>query len=293
MAEEQSHSWASPEIRDLLRTILALESLDEAERFFRDLCTLAELEAMGHRWHVAKLVDEGLPVPRGVPADGRLDDDGDEGGPLAAPRGGAATVWRSTGREAGRTTEDRDPGQGPAARAGGRPARGRRARARGSRRACPRVPVSQRTGRRAARPGGGHSRVRSGRRRRLWRSRALISFGSAARTSASSCASASAAARSRRQCRRSRAATELAISTGLRIATVFPRLAGEVLAEHRVEAELVDVTGSVEVAPRLGLADAIVDLVSSGNTLRTNGLRSLGALFSSEAVLDRRAPSRR
>jgi TrpR-related protein YerC/YecD len=61
MAEEQSHSWASPEIRDLLRTILALESLDEAERFFRDLCTLAELEAMGHRWHVAKLVDEGLP----------------------------------------------------------------------------------------------------------------------------------------------------------------------------------------------------------------------------------------
>ena len=40
--------------------------------------------------------------------------------------------------------------------------------------------------------------------------------------------------------------------------------------------ELVDVTGSVEIAPRLGLADAIVDLVSSGNTLRTNGLRSLG-----------------
>jgi ATP phosphoribosyltransferase len=39
------------------------------------------------------------------------------------------------------------------------------------------------------------------------------------------------------------------------------------------------------VAPRLGLADAIVDLVSSGSTLRTNGLRSLGELFSSEAVL--------
>jgi ATP phosphoribosyltransferase len=45
------------------------------------------------------------------------------------------------------------------------------------------------------------------------------------------------------------------------------------------------VTGSVEIAPRLGLADAIVDLVSSGNTLRTNGLRSLGALLDSEAVL--------
>ena len=72
---------------------------------------------------------------------------------------------------------------------------------------------------------------------------------------------------------------------GHRVATVFPRLAGELLAERGVPVELVDVTGSVEVAPRLGLADAIVDLVSSGNTLRTNGLRSLGALFASEAVL--------
>ena len=72
---------------------------------------------------------------------------------------------------------------------------------------------------------------------------------------------------------------------GLRIATVFPRLARRVLAERNIAVELVDVTGSVEVAPRLGLADAIVDLVSSGNTLRTNGLRSLGVLFSSEAVL--------
>jgi ATP phosphoribosyltransferase len=69
---------------------------------------------------------------------------------------------------------------------------------------------------------------------------------------------------------------------GLRVATVYPRLARELLP---VETELVEVTGSVEVAPRLGLADAIVDLVSSGNTLRTNGLRSLGSLFESEAVL--------
>ena len=72
---------------------------------------------------------------------------------------------------------------------------------------------------------------------------------------------------------------------GLRVATVFPRLASELLAERGVDIDLVDVTGSVEVAPRLGLADAIVDLVSSGNTMRTNGLRSLGVLFSSEAVL--------
>jgi len=72
---------------------------------------------------------------------------------------------------------------------------------------------------------------------------------------------------------------------GHRVATVYPSLASRLLAERDVFVELVDVTGSVEVAPRLGLADAIVDLVSSGNTLRTNGLRSLGSLFSSEAVL--------
>jgi ATP phosphoribosyltransferase len=72
---------------------------------------------------------------------------------------------------------------------------------------------------------------------------------------------------------------------GRRVATVYPRLTRALLGEHDVEVELVDVTGSVEIAPRLGLADAIVDLVSSGNTLRTNGLRSLGVLYRSEAVL--------
>jgi ATP phosphoribosyltransferase len=69
---------------------------------------------------------------------------------------------------------------------------------------------------------------------------------------------------------------------GKTVATVYPHLAVRCLP---VPVALVDVTGSVEVAPRLGLADAIVDLVSSGNTLRTNGLRSLGVLLESEAVL--------
>jgi len=80
-------------------------------------------------------------------------------------------------------------------------------------------------------------------------------------------------------------AAALADLEGLRVATVFPRLAAEELGALGLEVELVEVTGSVEVAPRLGLADAIVDLVSSGSTMRTNGLRSLGALFRSEAVL--------
>jgi len=69
---------------------------------------------------------------------------------------------------------------------------------------------------------------------------------------------------------------------GASVATVYPRLTRELMP---VEVELVDVTGSVEIAPRLGLADGIVDLVSSGNTLRTNGLRSLGSLFASQAAL--------
>jgi ATP phosphoribosyltransferase len=57
---------------------------------------------------------------------------------------------------------------------------------------------------------------------------------------------------------------------GARIATSFPHLTCSLLPEP---IELVDVHGSVELAPRLGMADAIVDLVSSGSTLRTNGLR--------------------
>ena len=77
-------------------------------------------------------------------------------------------------------------------------------------------------------------------------------------------------------------ATSVEDLAGASVATVYPRLTRELLP---VDVELVDVTGSVEIAPRLGLADAIVDLVSSGNTLRTNGLRSLGALLESEAVL--------
>ena len=70
--------------------------------------------------------------------------------------------------------------------------------------------------------------------------------------------------------------------SGMRVATSFPRLARELVPGP---IELVDVHGSVELAPRLGLADAIVDLVSSGSTLRTNGLRSIALLLQSEAVL--------
>ena len=48
-------------MRDLFETILSLEDPDEVEHFLRDLCTLSELQAMAHRWEVAKLVEQGLP----------------------------------------------------------------------------------------------------------------------------------------------------------------------------------------------------------------------------------------
>lgn len=71
----------------------------------------------------------------------------------------------------------------------------------------------------------------------------------------------------------------------LRVATSYPRITLAALSRLGIEVSLVPITGSVEVAPRLGVADAIVDLVSSGNTLQMNGLRSLGSLFSSQALL--------
>jgi TrpR-related protein YerC/YecD len=46
---------------ELFEAILSLETAEEVERFLRDLCTLSELEAMAHRWTVARLVDQGLP----------------------------------------------------------------------------------------------------------------------------------------------------------------------------------------------------------------------------------------
>jgi ATP phosphoribosyltransferase len=81
------------------------------------------------------------------------------------------------------------------------------------------------------------------------------------------------------------AITDVSELNGLRVATSHPRTVSRVLAERGISADLVSVTGSVEISPRLGLADAIVDLVSTGSTLRTNGLRSIGTLFESEAVL--------
>ena len=72
---------------------------------------------------------------------------------------------------------------------------------------------------------------------------------------------------------------------GLRIATSYPELLGAWLRKQRVDAQIVVLSGSVEIAPRLGTADAICDLVSSGATLAANQLRDVATVLESEAVL--------
>lgn len=75
---------------------------------------------------------------------------------------------------------------------------------------------------------------------------------------------------------------------GKRIATSYPRILGRFLAANDVSAELHTINGSVEIAPSIGLADAVCDLVSSGSTLFTNGLAEVETVMCSEAVLIKR-----
>jgi ATP phosphoribosyltransferase len=77
----------------------------------------------------------------------------------------------------------------------------------------------------------------------------------------------------------------LADLAGLRVATAYPVTTQAAFAEIGVAAELVTVSGAVEASPRLGLSEAIVDLVSTGSTASVNGLRRIGRLLESEAVL--------
>jgi ATP phosphoribosyltransferase len=74
---------------------------------------------------------------------------------------------------------------------------------------------------------------------------------------------------------------------GKKIATTYPVLVSQFLEKNRIDAEIHEISGSVEIAPGIGLADAIVDLVSSGSTLFMNGLKEVETILRSEAVLIR------
>jgi ATP phosphoribosyltransferase len=76
---------------------------------------------------------------------------------------------------------------------------------------------------------------------------------------------------------------------GLRIATSYPRVLSAWLAAQRVEATVVTLSGAVEIAPRLGRADVICDLVSTGATLSANELEEVEVVFESRAALISRA----
>jgi len=72
---------------------------------------------------------------------------------------------------------------------------------------------------------------------------------------------------------------------GKRIATSYPVLVQKYLDENLINAEIHEISGSVEIAPGIGLADAICDLVSSGSTLFMNGLKEVETILQSQAVL--------
>ena len=75
------------------------------------------------------------------------------------------------------------------------------------------------------------------------------------------------------------------LPSGTRAATVFPRLARAFFAEKGLAVEVIPVSGAAEVAPHLGIADVVVDLTSTGSTLRTNGLKEVCTLLESSARL--------
>lgn len=72
---------------------------------------------------------------------------------------------------------------------------------------------------------------------------------------------------------------------GVRIATTYKTVLGKFLKKNKVNAEIHEISGSVEIAPGIGLAEAICDIVSSGSTLFMNGLKEVETVMKSEAVL--------
>lgn len=72
---------------------------------------------------------------------------------------------------------------------------------------------------------------------------------------------------------------------GLKIATSYPNILSDFLFEHKIKATIHEISGSVEIAPSIGLSDAVCDIVSSGSTLISNGLKEAEVIFRSEAVL--------
>jgi ATP phosphoribosyltransferase len=78
---------------------------------------------------------------------------------------------------------------------------------------------------------------------------------------------------------------DLRLDASVRVATKYPRLAREHFLQQGISAEIIHLTGSVELAPRVGLADLVVDVVETGRTLRENGLVELEPVMSCRATV--------
>jgi ATP phosphoribosyltransferase len=72
---------------------------------------------------------------------------------------------------------------------------------------------------------------------------------------------------------------------GLRVATSYPKTVVDYFSSKKISVDIHQISGSVEIAPNIGLSDAIVDIVSSGSTLFKNGLKEVEVILKSEAVL--------
>ncbi len=79
--------------------------------------------------------------------------------------------------------------------------------------------------------------------------------------------------------------------SGQRVATAHPRVAAQYFIDREIDVTIVPLRGAVEVAPKLGVSEAIVDLVSTGSTLLVNGLRPIATVLPSQAVLIRSTES--
>jgi len=79
--------------------------------------------------------------------------------------------------------------------------------------------------------------------------------------------------------------TDRSVASPIRVATVFPNITRAFFSEHGIPVDVVPVSGAAEIAPHLGIADVVVDLTSTGSTLRVNGLREVETVLRSSAHL--------
>ena len=289
--------WRTPDVEALFEAILRLETRDETERFFRDLCTLNELRDMAQRWAVVRLLDQRPALRRDLAADRRQHGHDHPDRLLAQPRRGRLP---GDARQARAESRRHDPTRSPAID-------DRRLRL-----AVPNkgrmVDPTLRLLHDAGLVFEEHDRSLVARVQNydldilFVRTNDVIEFvgdgvadlgitGIDLLTETGAelprirelgygrCRLAAAAVPNDTPYR---AVEDLA---GLRVATAHPNTARRFFDGAAIPVDIVPISGAVEVAPRLGLAEGIVDLVSTGSTLVMNGLRQIGDVLESEAVL--------